>query len=96
MKKIKENEHQLTVQVVEANIELKIRKELFDQLNKSYNKHIEEISNSYIQKFLDYQNEVNEKKESLKQKTKTTVKIYNLKIVSTKNNWKKKPKKFKN
>ena len=68
LEKTKDHEHELTVQVVEANMELKIRKELFEKLNKSYIDHIEEISSAYVQKFLDYQKEVNNKTKKSKNK----------------------------
>ena len=74
LEECKKQEHELTVKLVEANIELKLRKEMVDELNKSHNKHLEEISNSYIQKFLNYQKEVNDQvKRAENQKSNTSL-----------------------
>ena len=64
----KEENHALTVKVVENEVELKLRKELLNELNETYGKqiqqlstfhsnHLEKVSQTYIQKILQHQKE---------------------------------------
>ena len=72
LQEAKEEIHSLTVKAVEGEIELKVRKELLRELNETYGKQIEqlslfhsknleEVSNTYIQRILQYQKEVDSK-----------------------------------
>ena len=66
----KEEIHELTVKLVEANLEINIRKNLVVELNEAHHNHLEQISNAYIDKCLKYQKEAEEKakKQSLSKK----------------------------
>ena len=78
LEEVKEENHTLTVSNVEAQIELKVRKEIMDELNKSYAKqieqlstfhssHLEEVSNTYIQKLLQHQKDADNKIQKITQ-----------------------------
>ena len=82
LEEVKEENHTLTVSNVEAQIELKLRKEIMDELNKSYAKqieqlstfhssHLEEISNTYIQKLLQHQKDADNKIQKMAQQNES-------------------------
>ena len=55
IEKLEQEKHELTVQVVEANIEINIRKKLVEELNETHNSHLEKISKAYIENCIQFQ-----------------------------------------
>ena len=61
IEKLEQENHDLTVKVVEANIEINIRKKLVEELNETHNSHLEKISKAYIENCIQFQKNVEEK-----------------------------------
>lgn len=70
IEKLEEENHELSVQVVRANIEIDIRKKLVDELNENYNHQIEKLSKSYVEKCLQLQKNAEEKLKNIQNREK--------------------------
>ena len=57
----KDEIHNLSVKLVEANIEINVRKKVIDEINKAHYNHLEQISDAYLEKCGKYQKEAEEK-----------------------------------